>query len=118
MKADSPLFSYGSRIAVGLAASGGLICAACVSGLPAITCGVLARLYKDEIELFGTVGICGIAILGVLAFPGGETKVRHIWDTVFVCFFLFLGLVSLIGGALQAGLTLQNAIDACWPTRP
>jgi len=55
---------------------------------------------------------------GVLAFPGGETKVRHIWDTVFVCFFLFLGLVSLIGGALQAGLTLQNAIDACWPTRP
>jgi hypothetical protein len=117
MKRDSPLFNYGSRIAVGLAASGGLICAACVSGLPAITCKALARIYALELELFGTAGFCGIAILGGLAFPDIETKRWQIADTIFVCFFLLIGGASLLSGVILSGVSLQEAIDACWPIK-
>ena len=113
MKADKPLYGYSSRIAVGLAAAGGLMCAACISGLPTATCKALAQLYGTAIGSFGAAGLSGLAILGGLAFPGRETERKHRTDSVLTIFFICLGFVAMLLGVVQS-LFLRGIIDQCW----
>jgi hypothetical protein len=115
MKKGGALYKYSSRIAVGLAASGGLICAACISGLPAVTCKALAQIYVTALQLAGTAGFCGIVILGGLAFPSSSAREHSRTDTIFVCFFIAIGFVLMLG-VLAVSTTLQSTINECWVT--
>jgi hypothetical protein len=113
MKRDSPLYAYSSRIAVGMAVSGGIICAACISGLPAAPCKALAHLYGNALNFFGITGFCGIVILGALAVPDRETDHQHRLDTIMISIFLGIGLLTIILGFLQS-VSLGGIIDQCW----
>ena len=113
MKPGDPFHDYSSRIAAGLAAAGGLLCAACVSGLPAVQCKALANLYGTEIELFGTAGFCGNAIPGGLALADSDNPRRHVRDSAFVMVFLVTGILFLLGGVIVSGLRLYTVIDQC-----
>lgn len=113
MNRDTPYYRYARQIAVGLAASGGLLCAASVSGLPAITCKPLAYLYGDAIETFGTAGFSGIAIIGILVFPPVESKLREKGDFIVTLILLGIGMFSILGGMLES-LRLSSIVRQCW----
>jgi hypothetical protein len=59
-------FALGERLAIGIAAAGGLITAACISGLPATTCTALAETYGRAINSFGLTALGGLTNLAFL----------------------------------------------------
>lgn len=113
MKKDSSLHSYTRQIGVGLAASGGLLCAACISGLPAVTCKALATLYGHAIVTFGTAAFCGVFVVSVTLMPNRETDRQHHFDTFFVIPMIAVGMLSVLGGMLE-GIGLGSTIEQCW----
>jgi hypothetical protein len=112
MKKGDALYDYSNRVAVGLAASGGLVCAACISGLPSVTCNALAQVYVYGLQLSGTAGFSGIVILGALAFPKSLTRLRSRTDTIGICIFLGIGFLSMVG-VLVVSTMLPGTVSQC-----
>jgi hypothetical protein len=50
------------KIAYGIAGVSGLLLAACVSGMPAVTCTAMAELYGRSITNFGGAGLFAIVV--------------------------------------------------------
>jgi hypothetical protein len=69
MKVKRPIkrsmdFDFLERLAIGVAAAGGLVMAACISGLPSASCAALAETYARAISVFGVTAI--IALLDLV----------------------------------------------------
>lgn len=118
MKKDSVIYATSRRVALGFAASGGLICAACLSALPSSTCGAIASVYLQGIQAFGAVGFCGVAILGAIETPSREDQREHRIDTFFSVLLLVVGGISLLLGFFLSVSSLPDAVHICWPSNP
>ncbi len=106
--------SYMHRVALGLAAAGGLVSAACIAALPESGCLAVAWVYYHAITMFGGAAVGALAYVAVdLAPPNvmrymGRSKKPLQW---------FLGAIVLI--VMVAGLNvvparLAHAIPLCW----
>lgn len=82
---------FGLQIGLGIAASGGLLVAACVTALPTASCAALAEVYLRAIHWFGATAIMA-AVLIFFAIPT-RTKYQIFG---FKWYFLFLLIVTLI----------------------
>ena len=116
MNKSSPMYAYSRYIALGLAASGGLICAACISALPSAQCGALANVYLQGIQAFGSAGFSGIVILGGIETMHRDGQVHHKTDVLFAIFFIALGGAAMLLGLILSATGLPAAVRACWPS--
>ena len=75
------------RLLFGIAASGGLVMAASIGGLPSATCAALAETYARAINGFG-----GLAVLSLLAVAAIKASFS---SSVLVGFIIVLALLTI-----------------------
>jgi len=61
-------FPTGERIVIGLGAASGLITAACISGLPSVSCTSLAQTHTLSIICFGSTALGALLALACIFF--------------------------------------------------
>jgi hypothetical protein len=118
MKKGSQIYAYSRYVAFGLAASGGLICAACISAHPSANCAAMARVYLVGIQSFGEAGFCGVAILGAIEISSREGRREHRTDSIFAASLMTLGALGLLIGLIISITSLPEAVGICWQTKP
>lgn len=59
-------FDFLERLAIGVAAAGGLVMAACISGLPSASCTALVETYSKAIGFFGFSALSALVGLATL----------------------------------------------------
>lgn len=111
-------FQGAERIAVGVAASGGLITAACISGLPSASCTAMAQTYERAIGDFGVVALISLFAVGVMVIlPSIEEILKPPWPLQFIGGTLLgygmtlLACLAFLGSALAAN---HNSIVAAY----
>jgi hypothetical protein len=104
------------HLALGLAASGGLMCAAAVSALPSANCAAMALLYLHAIQVFGTAGISGISVLAGIETPSRDDEKHHRKDFYFASGILLIGGIAIVLGVLLSITELPKAVGTCWHT--
>ena len=68
-------FDFVDRLAIGVAAAGGLVMAACISGLPSASCTALAETCAKAIGFFGVSAF--VALLGLVALEHVSTELNR-----------------------------------------
>jgi hypothetical protein len=109
-------FDFLERLAIGVAAAGGLVMAACISGLPSASCTALAETYSKAIGIFGSSAFSALLGLAVLI-VAQQTFLRLRLSTG----YRFLGYGFLLGafyffvaGAIASGGNLREATKQCF----
>ena len=105
------------RLAIGTAASSGIILAGCISALPASSCTAIAETYVLAILGFGLAGFMGgiAAILPkhVFELEGGEhflTVIKHGLGDVFTLLAAYFFACAVASGSRN----IQTATRSCY----
>jgi hypothetical protein len=93
------------RVLIGLAASSGIVLAACVSGLPSTNCTALVQTYNQAIHGFGSVAVLSLLFILIGSMP---RRPYLIWT---------LAIGAIANFVLAFGASAQNlrlAVDHCY----
>ena len=109
---------FAEKVAIGLAAAGGLMTAAVVSAIPSAQCRALAEVYFHAVQCFGAAALSGLGIIFLSYFThaANDRIYRVVWGA-FIYLFLLVGLVSFYGGILPTQRALGDAVSQCWPVK-
>jgi len=98
------------RVFVGVAASSGLIVAACLAGLPSVSCTALAQTYVIAVLGFGSAAFGAVFALGVYTIRWRTTLPAKI-----VPYFYLAGVIALFFGAvLSSNYNIRIAEHTCF----
>lgn len=93
---------FAERLGLGIAAAGGLVVTACISGLPSASCAAMAATYERAIGMFGLTALLALS----------ANLIASLWSTTLLSASLssIFPLVGRAAIAIPVGIPLVAAV--------
>lgn len=106
-------FSPHQKVFAGIAVTCGIVVAACISGIPAITCTALAQTYGQAVSDFGLLALISVTLFS-LFFEPPTTKIRQrLYYIAAAIFSLYVGW-QFVGAILAGRQNLNLSLAQCY----
>lgn len=106
--------SFMHRVALGLAAAGGLVTAACIAALPGSRCLAVAWVYYHAVTMFGGGAVGALVYVAIDLAPPNVMRYLGRSKKPFKWFLAAIVLFVMIAGVNVVPARLADAIPFCW----